>query len=50
MTSGVRALDLASRRRTGGGKARLTMTYTDGAGLDEDRPQDREDPQVRGLT
>ena len=33
ITSGVRALDLAVPRATGGGTARLTMTYTDGAGL-----------------
>jgi protocatechuate 3,4-dioxygenase beta subunit len=33
VTSGVRALDLAVPQVTGGGTARLTMTYTDGAGL-----------------
>jgi protocatechuate 3,4-dioxygenase beta subunit len=33
ITAGVRALDLAVPRATGGGTARLTMTYTDGAGL-----------------
>jgi protocatechuate 3,4-dioxygenase beta subunit len=33
VTSGVRALDLVVPKATGGGKARLTMTYTDGAGL-----------------
>ena len=31
LTAGVRALDLAVPRATGGGTARLTMTYTDGA-------------------
>ncbi len=33
VTSGVRALDLVVPKATGGGGARLTMTYTDGAGL-----------------
>jgi protocatechuate 3,4-dioxygenase beta subunit len=33
VTSGVRALDLVVPMATGGGTARLTMTYTDGAGL-----------------
>jgi protocatechuate 3,4-dioxygenase beta subunit len=33
VTSGVRALDLLVPMATGGGTARLTMTYTDGAGL-----------------
>ena len=33
VTAGVRALDLAVPKATGGGTARLTMTYTDGAGL-----------------
>jgi protocatechuate 3,4-dioxygenase beta subunit len=33
VTPGVRALDLAVPRATAGGNARLTMTYTDGAGL-----------------
>ena len=33
VTSGVRAIDLSVPRATAGGSARLTMTYTDGAGL-----------------
>jgi protocatechuate 3,4-dioxygenase beta subunit len=33
VTSGVRAIDLGVPRATAGGSARLTMTYTDGAGL-----------------
>jgi protocatechuate 3,4-dioxygenase beta subunit len=33
VTAGVRAIDLAVPRATGGGSARLTMNYTDGAGL-----------------
>ena len=33
VTAGVRALDLVVPKATGGGTARLTMTYTDGAGL-----------------
>ena len=33
VTAGVRALELAVPKATGGGTARLTMTYTDGAGL-----------------
>ena len=35
VTSGVRALDLAVPCATGGGSARLTMTYSDGAGLEK---------------
>ncbi len=33
VTAGVRSLDLAIPRKTAGGTARLTMTYTDAAGL-----------------
>ena len=33
VTSGVRALELVVPKATGAGTARLTMTYTDGAGL-----------------
>jgi protocatechuate 3,4-dioxygenase beta subunit len=33
VTAGVRALDLSVPRAAAGGSARLTMTYTDGAGL-----------------